>query len=666
MVPGETPSGVSTRRGKTRQAPGSQSPITVTGSVNEVSGRVPATDGSAVRVLVQGTVPGRSVDENEKGRNGEGAASDGDPGPVRATHDSQGCHKDRSERGGTDGWAGRWAAPDETRTIPRTDTRRASREQRWRARSVPLLSESAMATVTRRIVVDPPRGGPPLYEWLSERLRSGQPAAVALPDQPEPGPDELRWEPGALDGLMTHHAGVPESSTLSGRLCDLILRACERPSRRCLWRLHEALAEHPALEYLDALLEELVQRPWVDPDTLREVGLWLATCGTQRDPVKVGIGLIGISGVGDARGTLLVLGRSDEFTLYVAVAFANTADDPEGSLWELAQHVEGWGRIHAVERLAHTRDPGIKAWLLREGYRNTVSNEYLAFVAATTGELARALEARRIDDALRRGAGDMIRALLSGGPAENMDDYHDGAAAVSAYLRHVDPPRGRLDDFVTVAAISDHLADAAADWDRRAARGWSATVRQWMESRCAEVLAHQHWARLAVEGLSATDDPTVERAHAVARRLHVNTFEIDLGRLQQRSLDPKGWQRVLSDCPVRRLEEVLDIARRSLPLRAIASGPGHDLGLGSEHVPHGCLSVIVQALCRYPGHGWDLIAVALQSPVTHNRNAALCTLTAWGRDAWPPDVREVLEDVRHREPLVDTRDAIETMLTAAG
>jgi hypothetical protein len=518
----------------------------------------------------------------------------------------------------------------------------------------------------RRIVVEPPRGGMPLYEWLCERLRKGEPAAVALPDQPEPGPDDLRWAPGALDGVMTHHAGVPESSDRTGRLCELILRACDRPSRRSLWKLHDALAETAALEYLDALLEGLVQRPWVDPDALREVGLWLTTNGVLRDPVKAGIGLVGISGVGDAWGTLLVLGRNDEFTLFVAVAFANTADDPEGSLWEMAQHVDGWGRIHAVERLAHTSDPGIKAWLLREGYRNTVMNEYLAYVAATTGELAGELEAERIDDALRRGAGDMIRALLAGGPAEGIDDYPDGAAVVGSFLRHADAQRGTLDDFATVAAISDHLADRSADWDCRAACGWSATVRQWMEQRCADVLAHPRWWALAVTGLASPDPAIAERAHGVARRLGVETFELDLRRLRGEPLDYNAWSRALRDCPAGRLEDVLDIARCGLPLSAMATGPAHDLGLGAEHIPHRCLSVIVQALCRHPGRGWDLIATALESPVTHNRNAAICTLTAWGRDAWPSVARQALEHLRQREPHDDTRCAIESMLIVAG
>lgn len=523
-----------------------------------------------------------------------------------------------------------------------------------------------MSALMRQIKVEPPHGGTPIYEWLLRRLKAGDALPPTLPDQPEPGPDDLRWQPGELDGLMTHHAGVPETHRWADELCELALRASERPVRRLLWRLHDRLAACPALEYLDALLERLVEQPIVDAEALRQVGLWLATRGTLRDPVKVGIGLVGIAGVGDARSTLLVLGRHDEFTLFVAVAFANTAEDPEGSLWELAQHVEGWGRIHAVERLACTEDLGIKAWLLREGYRNTVMNEYLAYVAATAGGLARALEADRIDDALRRGAGDMIRALIAGGPAEGIDDYPDGADAIAGYLRHVDPATGTLDDFVTVAAISDLLADGRADWERRAARGWSATVRQWMEQRCQDLLAHPRWWALAVSGLSAEDPRAVESAHQVARRLGVETFELELRRLRRYALDPSAWQRALHDCPPERVDEVLDVARCQLPLAEIATGPAHDLGLGPEHLPHNCLGRIVQELRRFPGKGWDLIATALHSPVTHNRNAAVTALTAWGHHAWPPEAWRVLENAREREPHDDTREAIRSVLTTAG
>ena len=120
---------------------------------------------------------------------------------------------------------------------------------------------------------------------------------------------------------------------------------------------------------------------------MRRVGHWLAATATERGPVKLGIALLGVAGVGSAAGLLRTLGAHDEFTLYAAVAFGNGVEDGESEIWSLATVVDGWGRIHCVERLRHTSDPAIRRWILRTGFRNSVMYEYLAYIAATTGGL---------------------------------------------------------------------------------------------------------------------------------------------------------------------------------------------------------------------------------------------------------------------------------------
>ena len=54
------------------------------------------------------------------------------------------------------------------------------------------------------------------------------------------------------------------------------------------------------------------------------------------------------------------------------VGLMNSGDDRELSLWALACLVNGWGRIHIIERLAETRDEQIKAWMLRDGFQNEI------------------------------------------------------------------------------------------------------------------------------------------------------------------------------------------------------------------------------------------------------------------------------------------------------
>jgi hypothetical protein len=93
------------------------------------------------------------------------------------------------------------------------------------------------------------------------------------------------------------------------------------------------------------------------------------------------------------------------------------AFSPGQSLWTLAKNVDGWGRIHVVERLAQTENPHIKDWLLREGFRNSVMYEYLAYTCATAGGLVAALSQGTVDRELLTSTGELLDALIAEGPA---------------------------------------------------------------------------------------------------------------------------------------------------------------------------------------------------------------------------------------------------------
>ena len=59
----------------------------------------------------------------------------------------------------------------------------------------------------------------------------------------------------------------------------------------------------------------------------------------------------GFVAIEDDRTLLLALGRHEEFTLYSAVSLQNREPNSERTIFELARKVDGWGRIHLVERL---------------------------------------------------------------------------------------------------------------------------------------------------------------------------------------------------------------------------------------------------------------------------------------------------------------------------
>jgi hypothetical protein len=498
--------------------------------------------------------------------------------------------------------------------------------------------------------------GEPLLSYIQRHLDAGgrlTPDGVGLPDEASPANTKLRWAPGALDGAFGHHVGREDDICSAQNVAEALVKACRRPTRRRLRSLHGALVEAEALAIVDLLIEELT-RLQPDINAVRRVGLWLATTSPNRGPVKIGLALLGVTGVEGHVDVIRTLGAHDEFTLYAATALQNGLKDPDSELWALAASVDGWGRIHCVERLRNTEDPQIRSWLLREGYKNSVMYEYTAFIAAETGGLLAALEQQPVDRALLTAAGEILSALIEGGPAEDIDDYADGADAIERYLTLMQPRAESLDDYRAVAAIRDFVgADERWEVDRP---GWSVSRREAFHATCLEILGQPHWHdRVSAVLKPDASDWDIFRARTVARDLGIDTFEVTFRRIEQ---DPLGsdWYEAWRDADTDRARRLAELARTRLPLTEIASGPGDELGLGPEWNAHSALGLSLQALRDHPGIGGDLLIIGLQSPVTRNRNMALNALQEWPAESWPLEARGLIEVAATADPNEQTRE----------
>src|SRR5262249_44857183 len=159
-----------------------------------------------------------------------------------------------------------------------------------------------------------------------------------------------------------------------------------------------------------------------DPEpVLHEMARRFATQSADRGPVKFGIAMLG--SFGDERDLPIIqtLALHDEFGLYASEAIAEIAPDRQHALDEMAGRVAGWGRVEAVSRMVATHDPVLRWWLLTEGFRNTVTPQYLAYQCVTIADLAGELDGlrpnTRTDLPLLVGAADLLEALIKPGPA---------------------------------------------------------------------------------------------------------------------------------------------------------------------------------------------------------------------------------------------------------
>jgi hypothetical protein len=461
-----------------------------------------------------------------------------------------------------------------------------------------------------------------------------------------------------LDGVQTHHFGSKPDNDAARQVVDQLADLVNgRPSLQACAGLHAVLAANPALRLAGPLGEQLRRRD-LPAHRIRAVGRWLAQYGTRRHAVASGIVLLGLAGDEQDRDLLLLLGTLEDLTLYAVVALARTQPDRDRAVFELARRVEAWGRIQAVERLKGTTDPHIKGWLLRDGFRNGVMNEYLAHVAATTGDLYSALLEPEPDEALLDGAGGIIDALCAvGGPAKDIRHYPDGPAVICRYLALVDNRPPSLARTGTVLRLHRFLVS-----DDAAGLEWGSGSRQELSDWCQDLARRPQWRQTAEKALAGPDLATFRLALWPAAQLGISTRECVTARLRAEPFDGYLWQSLLAGSSVAGIDEVVRLAEELLPLTDLATGPATSLGFGRAEAPDHALDLIVSRLGAYPGHGWILIETALRNRVIRCRNMAVLALGKWPAHSIPADVVEAVRSALQAEPEAKTRDAMERLL----
>jgi hypothetical protein len=483
---------------------------------------------------------------------------------------------------------------------------------------------------------------PSIYEFIKSRIDSTtgtlQPNAITLPDEPVSRRySRIRWVPGALEGLGTRHMkwDGSEKASRAARLLELIATGNDAAEPA----LYELLrADDVVTFYNDAL--DLAAARIRDPEPeLHDMARRFATESADRGPVKFGIALLGSFGDEHDLEIVQTLALHEEFGLYAAEALAEVAPDRQHALYEMARKLNGWGRIEAVSRMVATSDPALRRWLLTEGFRNTVTPQYLAYQCATIADLAGMLQELppkgKPDLPLLIGASDLMQSLIKPGPAAGFNKYADAAAAAAAFLRNIQKRRESVSFYLTALALRDYVAalpaaapaasapradvgPAAPDGTSASAPApetdstdvarWTADEKRDVAALAARIANDSSWHRHVVAAI-LNDDTDLDQAEAAAEKLNIQTFDLHLRRLARHSTNPRRWELAFAAAGTDDVQRLVDVAQGT-------SGAA--------------LEAVLRGVARHPGSGMNLVETSLTDSDDRVRQAAVETLVRWG------------------------------------
>ncbi|MEM8667210.1 MAG: hypothetical protein AAGG48_06820 [Planctomycetota bacterium] len=508
---------------------------------------------------------------------------------------------------------------------------------------------------------------PSIYEHVRLHVDSSQSGLTeggeTLPDDERVNAEsQIRWAAGAMDGVATHHMGGGDVDDQVRKTVGLVLTYCGQPTAANKAALYNDIIEENTVSIIDHVIEAITSEERIEHQRLYDLAYSFVTEAPDREPTKFGIAILGLFGEAGNEELFQTLGRHDEFTLFCAVALANSSEDTNRSLWTLARNVDGWGRIQVVERLAQTDDAEIKAWLLREGYRNSVMYEYLAYTCATAGGLLSALSEDDVDRELLTSAGEILQALIAGGPAECIDDYDDGALVAELFVGHIADAADTIADFLHVSAIKEFLSDDDADWGARTERGWDSERRSRLLETCEGILSKSEWKERVGTALLSNDEMEFRQASQAATSMGIETWGHHWRRWQAKPNDAGRWFQVVWKVDEERLPTVLQAAEDSIDLTVVATGPSDELGLGPGYDHHSSLGYLLQELRRFPGQGATFIEAGLKSPVVRNRNMAVNALAEWQADQRHGSPFDALQSAAKIEPNDDVKERMTKVL----
>lgn len=212
--------------------------------------------------------------------------------------------------------------------------------------------------------------------------------------------------------------------------------------------------------------------------------------------------------------------------------------------------------------------------------QKSVQAEYLAYIAADTGELKKTLLNDKIEDDILLAASDIIQALINEGPVSGISIYQDVAQIIKLYIKHTLGKRDNLSYLLTYDSIYEYVTENDAEWENLIENGWNEEIRNEIAKTLREEIKNKTWIELVIKSAKTENVMNFWIINKAAKILSINLFKIHWERLKKDSLNQTKWFDVMNSVTNEHIDEILEYSIKTIPLTAISTGADEVMGLG--------------------------------------------------------------------------------------
>lgn len=433
----------------------------------------------------------------------------------------------------------------------------------------------------------------------------------------------IRFAPGALDGVMIFHAGIKTEEKIADKLTEQIIKLCGRKAvsnvckRSIEKKIEDFVNKSHCLSVVDRVQEKLCQNgEAIDGEKLFDYGYQLAFKSSHIECVKLGIAILGMFDTKDAKLCKMLsdLGAYEELTLYVAVAFSNW-ENGNSMLFELAKRVNGWGKIHIVERLEPVDDE-IRTWIFKHGCENCIMDAYLGLLCARNGDYIGVLRKESLKKDELDAACRLFCALTDEGPVEGISVYEYADEAANLLVRHLEKQAETVLHFSLVTELKAWIEEN------------DCVQKDVLIEICDSILERESVKKEIRRCITEGSESDVNRAVNLGDKLGMDNSEIIYEAVKKSPME-LSWHINSIKNKSEYVKELVKLYEKLLPLDEMATGATKAI-FPKEYVKEfNVMDFVLYVLDGYPGVGEKIVLSAMASPATRGRNSACRVIEAW-------------------------------------